>query len=68
MALLDSVSPLNTLKRGYAIATDADGNNLTRASQTLKDARVIVQLFEGQLDCRVERLIDGAIPFFDKDQ
>lgn len=68
MALLDSVSPLNTLKRGYAIATDTCGNNLTRASQTRENARVVVQLFEGQLDCRVERLIISSRTVFDKDQ
>ena len=68
MALLDSISPLNTLKRGYAIATDAYGKNLTCASQTLKDARIVIQLFEGQLDCRVERLIIGTHPVFDRDQ
>jgi exodeoxyribonuclease VII large subunit len=68
MALLDSVSPLNTLKRGYAIATDANGNNLTRASQTRKDAHIVVQLFEGRLDCRVEQMVIGTRTVFDKDQ
>ncbi|HSC76702.1 MAG TPA: exodeoxyribonuclease VII large subunit [Pseudomonadales bacterium] len=62
MALLDSVSPLNTLKRGYAIATDASGKNLTRATHTHKDARVVIQLFEGQLDCRVEHLTPETLP------
>lgn len=56
MALLDSVSPLNTLKRGYAIATDAKGNNLTHTSQISAGNPLTVQLSEGQLDCVVEHV------------
>jgi exodeoxyribonuclease VII large subunit len=56
-ALLDSYSPLNTLKRGYAIATTADGKALTRSQQTCIGAQVTVLLFEGQLECLVQRTI-----------
>jgi exodeoxyribonuclease VII large subunit len=62
MALLDSVSPLNTLKRGYSIVTGADGRNLTRAAQTKTGDRIAVKLFKGQLDCVVTQAIPDALP------
>jgi exodeoxyribonuclease VII large subunit len=62
VALLDSVSPLGTLKRGYAIATDAHGNNLIRSSQVQAKERIAVRLFEGELECAVELVIPDLPP------
>jgi exodeoxyribonuclease VII large subunit len=55
-ALLDSVSPLSTLKRGYAIATDINGKTLTQASGTTVGSVVAIQLLEGKLDCVVSSI------------
>lgn len=62
MALLDSVSPLNTLKRGYAIATDSNGNNLIRSAQVQAGQHLAVRLFEGRLECTVQRVIPDLPP------
>lgn len=51
---LDSVSPLSTLGRGFAIARDADNTILrTSAAVSIGDS-VSVELSQGQLHCRIE--------------
>jgi exodeoxyribonuclease VII large subunit len=55
-ALLSHLSPLNTLKRGYAIATSDDGKPLTHAQQTGIGASVHLQLAQGRLHCLVEQV------------
>lgn len=67
-ALLDSYSPLNTLKRGYAIARSADGNTLINSRQTHSGARIIVHLFEGKLDCVVQQTLPDLPPKLDHNQ
>ncbi len=54
--LLDSVSPLNTLKRGYAMITDADGKVVRQAKQVTIGASVTATLAEGKLICRIETI------------
>jgi exodeoxyribonuclease VII large subunit len=56
VALLDGISPLNTLKRGYAIVQDEQHNTLTNASTTTVGAHVYVRLFNGQLACVVKTI------------
>jgi exodeoxyribonuclease VII large subunit len=51
---LDTVSPLATLSRGYAIVTAADGSVLRTAAQTAPGAQVQARLGQGRLLCRVE--------------
>ena len=51
--LLDSVSPLSTLDRGYAIATREDGAVLRDAGEVSPGTRIRTRLARGTLDCEV---------------
>ena len=53
-ALLDSLSPLATLGRGYAILSDEAGAILRRAQDTSAGEAVRARLAEGRLALRVE--------------
>lgn len=53
MRALDTISPLNTLKRGYAIAFK-DGKILHDAADAVGGDRVQVRLAKGELQCRVD--------------
>lgn len=55
-ALLNNLSPLNTLQRGYAIATTSDGHVLTQAEHTQIGMTIDVQLFRGKLRGRIESI------------
>lgn len=52
-ALLGSLSPLQTLQRGYAIASNEQGIAITSASQVQPGEKLQVQLHEGRLDCTI---------------
>jgi exodeoxyribonuclease VII large subunit len=52
-ALLGSLSPLNTLQRGYSIARSTDGFAITRYSQVTIGQSLHLQLHEGSLDCTI---------------
>jgi len=54
--LLDAVSPLRTLARGFAIATDSTGRLLTDAARVAPGDPIAVRLSRGALDCRVEKV------------
>lgn len=56
---LQSVSPLATLARGYAIAKTADGDILYSASQVRKGEHISAQLKQGQIKCIVEQVDDS---------
>ena len=52
---LDSLSPLATLSRGYAIVRKADGTFVKRSDQVAADEMLQVTLAAGKLDCKVIR-------------
>jgi exodeoxyribonuclease VII large subunit len=53
-AALDALSPLAVLKRGYALAQDAEGHFLRDARQVAVGDSVHLRLAQGALVCRVE--------------
>ncbi|WP_374603709.1 exodeoxyribonuclease VII large subunit [Arenimonas sp.] len=55
---LESVSPLATLGRGYAIVFDQDGQVLRRASDAREGEQVRARLADGHLDLTVQRRRD----------
>lgn len=58
-ATLDALSPLATLKRGYAIASMQDGYVLTEASATKPGDEINVRLLKGMLGCTVKTVTDS---------
>lgn len=67
--LLQAVSPLATLQRGYAIALDGDGHTIANIAATTPGADIAVRLQDGTLDCTVTATTpaDGADPFARRD-
>ncbi len=53
-AKLDTLSPLKTLTRGFAIATDVNGNILRNKSDFIKDREFLLRLRDGEVDCIVK--------------
>ncbi|MEX0729172.1 MAG: exodeoxyribonuclease VII large subunit [Aquisalimonadaceae bacterium] len=53
---LETVSPLATVSRGYAIVQTPDGRVLRRADSVLIGDTVTARLASGRLSCRVERV------------
>lgn len=56
-AKLNALSPLNTLKRGYAIVTGENEKVLYDADHVKIGEHIQVRLLEGSLGCRVEEII-----------
>jgi exodeoxyribonuclease VII large subunit len=54
---LNSVSPLNTLGRGYAIVQSGSGQVVQRSTQVAVGEQVRARLREGELLCRVEEIL-----------
>ena len=54
--MLDSLSPLGTLQRGYAIVTDVDGRVLTDAAAVKAGDAVQARLARGRLDLTVDAI------------
>lgn len=54
--LLDSVSPLNTLKRGYSMVTNDKDQVVTNASSLSCGETVSAQLASGKLTCTIEKI------------
>jgi exodeoxyribonuclease VII large subunit len=54
--MLDSLSPLGTLQRGYAIVTDSQGKLLTDASSVAVGDEVQARLAKGQLGLTVNKV------------
>jgi exodeoxyribonuclease VII large subunit len=55
--LLQTVSPLNTLQRGYAIVTDEQQQVITSSTQLTPGDTINTRLAQGELHCRVEKVI-----------
>lgn len=53
-ALLDSVSPLRTLNRGYAMVTDSQNSVLTNTKNVATGDTIQAQLASGKLTCTVK--------------
>lgn len=53
---LDAISPLATLKRGYAIVSDAKGQVVTSSKELQKGDRIRARLSEGEIQARVESI------------
>ena len=51
--VLNAVSPLSTLSRGYAIVTTEDGQAVRNSQQVKTGSKVYAQLHQGQLSCEV---------------
>jgi len=54
--MLESVSPLATLSRGYSITLDDKGHIIRKASQTQKGRIIETRLAEGSIRSRVEEI------------
>jgi exodeoxyribonuclease VII large subunit len=54
--MLDSLSPLSTLARGYAIVTDSSGKVVTSASSVAVGDEVTARLAQGRLGLTVDRV------------
>ena len=52
--VLNAVSPLNTLERGYAIVRDKEGHVIGKASDTKVGATIQAKLADGELTATVE--------------
>ncbi len=52
--MLDSLSPLGTLARGYAIVTDPEGKVITDADSVEVGSRLHTRLASGRLEVTVE--------------
>lgn len=55
--LLNTVSPLSTLQRGYAIVSDSNHHVLNDAKKTAVGATVHARLARGELICKVESIL-----------
>lgn len=58
---LDTISPLATLQRGYAIVRDEQGQVLRHAKQVQLGQQVTAKLSSGDLCCRVETINPGFL-------
>ncbi|TAK73346.1 MAG: exodeoxyribonuclease VII large subunit, partial [Gammaproteobacteria bacterium] len=57
-ATLDALSPLATLKRGYAIVQDKQQHVIRDVKKMKKGDKIDVKLANGLLDCKVENIED----------
>jgi exodeoxyribonuclease VII large subunit len=54
---LETLSPLKTLSRGYSIATDPLTQKIITRANTVTAGEIIhLKLFEGSLECRIEKV------------
>jgi exodeoxyribonuclease VII large subunit len=54
--LLDGVSPLNTLKRGYSITSDEKGSVITQIAQLKPKQSIQIRVSDGTVDATVKSL------------
>lgn len=58
---LRTLSPLSTLKRGYSILRNADGDIINSVHETSNGARLQALMRDGQLSLKVEETSEGEI-------
>jgi len=58
---LDALSPLSTLKRGYAILSDQDKRPIESIKKVAKGDELLAKLSDGTLTCTVTSIDDGVI-------
>jgi len=56
--VLNAVSPLSTLNRGYAINTTTDGKVIHSHKQVTRGDTIIAKLHEGSLHCTIDTVIE----------
>lgn len=56
VALLNSISPIHTLARGYSLTLDQDGHIVRNTAQVNVGQQLTTKLGKGELLCRVERV------------
>lgn len=55
--LLNTLSPLNTLERGYALITDANTQKvITNSTQVMPGTTIKARIAQGELLCTVETI------------
>ncbi|MBU2514501.1 exodeoxyribonuclease VII large subunit [bacterium] len=59
--VLDSVSPLATMTRGYSFVTQPSGRVVSEISQVKMNANLIVNLKDGKLETRVEKILPKEV-------
>ena len=57
---LNAISPLQTLSRGYSIASKLDGQTITASDSVAQDELIQTRLHKGQLLSRIEKIIKDA--------
>ena len=62
LARVRGLSPLATLKRGYAVVQDADGHVVTSVAQTPADARLQVRVYDGRIGVVVRETSPEPVP------
>jgi len=56
--MLNTLNPLSTLERGYALVTDAQTQNvITRSDQVTPGTAVKTRVAQGEFVCRVESIV-----------
>ena len=56
-SLLDAMSPLRVLSRGYAVASDASGRTVRGVEQLASGDALSLRFADGVADCRVENIL-----------
>ena len=59
IALLQAVSPLNTLERGYAIVQNKRGQVISHIAKARENDKVAVTLSDGVLHCLIEEVVEN---------
>ena len=56
VALLDSLSPLKTMLRGYSVATKDDGKLISKVTDVAIGDNLVVRVTDGNINAKVESI------------